>query len=57
MGLGASHQTGWTALVAKLMAPRKGGWLYDLISPMSGVSTPQLQTAGGVAIGVRAVKK
>jgi hypothetical protein len=23
-GLGASHQTGWTGLVAKLIQPRKG---------------------------------
>ena len=28
-GLGASHQTGWTALVAKLLSPRRGEKLYD----------------------------
>ena len=28
-GLGASHQTGWTALIAKLLNPRRGERLYD----------------------------
>ena len=28
-GLGASHQCGWTALVAKLLNPRQGERLYD----------------------------
>jgi hypothetical protein len=25
-GLGAAHQTGWTALIAKLLHPRSGSW-------------------------------
>ena len=44
-GLGASHQTGWTALVAKLLVPRRGEKLYD-------VSEPEVAAqAGGVSVG------
>jgi hypothetical protein len=57
MGLGASHQTGWTALVAKLLSPRKGGWLYDLIAPSGAIKTPQTRTEPGVAVGARVVRK
>jgi hypothetical protein len=46
-GLGASHQTGWTALVAKLLNPRRGERLYDEIH--SHVAPPQ--PAGGVSVG------
>ena len=56
-GLGACHQTGWTALVAKLLNPRKGGWLYDLISPVGMTPPPQNAGATGLAVGVRAVRK
>jgi hypothetical protein len=57
MGLGASHQTGWTALVAKLLSPRQGGWLYNLICPVNTTATPQKPTAAGLAVGARAVRK
>jgi hypothetical protein len=43
-GLGASHQTGWTALVAKLLQPRQRQAEYDAaaFSPTSrGVGHPQ----------------
>jgi len=45
-GLGASHQTGWTALVAKLLNPRRGERLYDSLLPVVGVTTET-----GLAIG------
>ncbi|MBA4189698.1 MAG: glucosidase [Planctomycetaceae bacterium] len=48
-GLGASHQTGWTALVAKLLNPRRGERLYDTLVPVVGVTTET-----GVAIGTPA---
>ncbi|VTU00812.1 glucosidase : Glycoside hydrolase, family 63 OS=Gemmatimonadetes bacterium KBS708 GN=J421_5672 PE=4 SV=1: Glyco_hydro_63 [Gemmataceae bacterium] len=48
-GLGASHQTGWTALVAKLLNPRRGERLYDSLVPVVGVTTET-----GVAIGAPA---
>jgi hypothetical protein len=48
-GLGASHQTGWTALVAKLMNPRRGERLYDYITQVTGATTEN-----GVAVGLPA---
>jgi hypothetical protein len=57
MGLGASHQTGWTALVGKLLTPRQGGWLYDQICPANATATPQKPSVPGLAIGIRPVRK
>jgi hypothetical protein len=45
-GLGASHQTGWTALVAKLLNPRRGEKLYD--EPAQAAAAAH---AAGVSIG------
>jgi hypothetical protein len=59
-GLGASHQTGWTALVAKLLNPRRGGWLYDAFEAPEAngtLNSGQAQTAAGIPIGVRPVKR
>jgi hypothetical protein len=50
-GLGASHQTGWTALAAKLLNPRRGERLYDTGS----VVLPP--GSNGVAVGARPVKR
>jgi hypothetical protein len=57
MGLGASHQTGWTALVAKLLNPRQGGWLYDMTCPTASASKPQNAKVTGFPIGTRAAKR
>lgn len=45
-GLGACHQTGWTALVAKLLNPRRGEKLYD--EPTDQDATQQ---SGGISVG------
>jgi hypothetical protein len=55
-GLGACHQTGWTALVGKLLNPRKGGWLYNLNCPSSG-DAPAIPSSKGIAVGLRPVKR
>ncbi len=47
-GLGASHQTGWTALVAKLLNPRRGEKLYD--EPAGEVAHP-VNGQTGVSMG------
>jgi hypothetical protein len=44
-GLGASHQTGWTALVAKLLVPRRGEKLYDEL--LAAEPAPIQGPAGG----------
>jgi hypothetical protein len=49
-GIGANHQTGWTALVAKLMSPRRGERLYD----ESGSVAPLAPGQGGVSVGTSA---
>jgi hypothetical protein len=49
-GLGACHQTGWTALVAKLLSPRRGEKLYDeLATAETLTSAPAAHP--GVSIG------
>jgi hypothetical protein len=57
MGLGASHQTGWTALVGKLLNPRRGGWLYDLSSPTGAATTTPKPVVTGVPVGAPAVRR
>jgi hypothetical protein len=52
-GLGASHQTGWTALVAKLLNPRRGERLYDT----GPAEPPAPPAAAGIPLGARPVKK
>jgi hypothetical protein len=55
-GLGASHQTGWTALAAKLLNPRRGERLYDAC-PATGVpQTGPTPIEQGLAVGTRPVK-
>jgi hypothetical protein len=49
-GLGASHQTGWTALVAKLLNPRRGEKLYDELTSRETLTAPP-QATPGVSIG------
>jgi hypothetical protein len=46
-GIGANHQTGWTALVAKLLNPRRGEKLYD------DTNTPEATSGApaGVSVG------
>ncbi len=48
-GLGASHQTGWTALVAKMLSPRRGERLYD---PRAAASAQVQPVAGGSGVSV-----
>ncbi len=48
-GLGASHQTGWTALVAKLLVPRRGEKLYDELA--SAEAAPVQGQPAGVSMG------
>jgi hypothetical protein len=55
-GLGASHQTGWTALVAKLLNPRRGERLYDTPPASEPVERP-VATGEGLAVGARPVRK
>src|SRR5207253_11219317 len=50
-GLGASHQTGWTALVAKLLSPRRGEKLYDE-STAAEPKPSQGQPAAGVGVSI-----
>jgi hypothetical protein len=50
-GLGANHQTGWTALVAKLLNPRRGEKLYDFHCPEEPAPP-----GTGLPLGVRPVK-
>jgi hypothetical protein len=51
-GLGASHQTGWTALVAKLLSPRRGERLYDELTTTETLTPPLTAHPGeGVSIG------
>ena len=45
-GVGASHQTGWTGLVAKLLQPRRRGLK---IRPLSRVVVVEAEVAQGVA--------
>jgi hypothetical protein len=52
-GLGASHQTGWTALVAKLLNPRRGERLYDTRS----MERPGFLKDAGIPLGARPVKR
>jgi hypothetical protein len=52
-GLGASHQTGWTALVAKLLNPRRGERLYDTGSS----ERPGWLTRAGISVGIPPVKR
>ncbi len=47
-GLGASHQTGWTALVAKLLVPRRGEKLYD---ESAAETAAPIQGQAGVSMG------
>lgn len=48
-GLGASHQTGWTALVAKLLRPRRGEQnIFFEEAPQRSVSSEQ----PGVSVGI-----
>jgi len=51
-GLGASHQTGWTALVAKLLAPRRGE-AFRVLEEVPIASTDTV----GIAVGVPARPK
>ncbi len=51
-GLGASHQTGWTALVAKLLNPRRGERLYDTTEPAGSIPA-----SAGLPLGTRPVKR
>src|SRR5262249_24908215 len=53
-GLGASHQTGWTALVGKLLNPRRGERLYDATAPHEPAA-PRTESEG-LAIGARPVR-
>jgi hypothetical protein len=46
-GLGACHQTGWTALVAKLLNPRRGEKLYDEPAETDLAATQ----FGGISVG------
>ncbi len=55
-GLGASHQTGWTALVAKLLNPRRGERLYDACEATGGSTSIGLSGPEGIAVGARPVK-
>ena len=48
-GLGASHQTGWTALVAKLLVPRRGEKLYDEL--LAAEPAPIQGQPAGVSVG------
>ncbi|MBN9122371.1 MAG: glucosidase [Planctomycetes bacterium] len=50
-GLGASHQTGWTALVAKLLNPRRGEKLYDELTAREALTAAAQAHPAGVSIG------
>jgi hypothetical protein len=51
-GLGASHQTGWTALVAKLLNPRRGERLYDELTTAETLTAPpHAPGTAGVSVG------
>ncbi len=50
-GLGASHQTGWTALIAKLLNPRRGEKLYDDVATDT---QPLAASNGGISVGAPA---
>jgi hypothetical protein len=50
-GLGASHQTGWTALIAKLLNPRRGEKLYDDVATDT---QPTPASNGGISVGTPA---
>jgi hypothetical protein len=54
-GLGASHQTGWTALAAKLLSPRRGEQLYDAWPPPA--APPAAPAKPGTALGTRPASK
>ncbi|MDY3559103.1 glucosidase [Gemmata sp. JC673] len=51
-GLGANHQTGWTALVAKLLVPRRGEKLYDEL--LAAEPAPIQGQPAGVSVGTSA---
>jgi len=42
-GVGASHQTGWTGLVAKLLQPRKMKAKGAVPKPIKVADTPRIQ--------------
>jgi hypothetical protein len=56
-GLGASHQTGWTALIAKLLNPRRGERLYDACDTTGGSTKIAVVGSEGIAVGTPVVKK